>query len=181
MGWEVNATPRSLYPSTHCIRGWMGPSAGLNGCGKSHPTRIRSPDRPARIQSLYVLHYPGSRYHKIMKYFLLYLRWMFKRDCELPIKNNFNTLVLYYCLVRLNTRCDPNVFRQLLWNTDNFLYGHNLFLFFKIHSSLTNTFICKILRSCTCRLFSLPQVEISLKRAAFLNSGRNSVCSDKGA
>jgi hypothetical protein len=28
--------------------------------------------------------------------------------------------------------------------------------------------------------FSLPQVKISLKRAAFSNSRRNSVCSDKG-
>ena len=29
--------------------------------------------------------------------------------------------------------------------------------------------------------FLFPQVQISLKRAAFSNSGRNSVCSDKGA
>jgi hypothetical protein len=87
-----------------------------------------------------------------------------------------------------------------------FLYGHNLFLFFKIHSSSINTFLCMfhqllhalqecsflnvvklpcrctlILRSCTCRLLSLPQVKISLKRAAFSNSGINAVCSDKGA
>jgi hypothetical protein len=40
---------------------------------------------------------------------------------------------------------------------------------------------CKILRSCTCRLISLSQVKISVKRAAFSNSRRNSVCSDKGA
>jgi hypothetical protein len=38
-----------------------------------------------------------------------------------------------------------------------------------------------ILRSCTCRLLSLPQFKISLKRAEFSNSRRNSVCSDKGA
>ena len=36
-------------------------------------------------------------------------------------------------------------------------------------------------RSCTCRLLSLPQVKNFLKRAAFSNSGRNSVCCDKGA
>jgi hypothetical protein len=113
-GGRSTQPPGYLTPSTHCIRGWMGPSAGLNGCGKSHPTRIRSPDRPARSQSLYGLHYPGPRDHQIIKYFLLYLRWMFKRDCELPIKNNFNTVVLYYCLVLLNARCDPKVFRQLL-------------------------------------------------------------------
>ena len=39
--WVVNATPRPLYPrerpGTHCIGGWVGPRAGLNGCGKSRP------------------------------------------------------------------------------------------------------------------------------------------------
>jgi len=24
-------------PDTHCIGGWVGPSTGLNGCGKSRP------------------------------------------------------------------------------------------------------------------------------------------------
>ena len=37
--WVVNATPRPLYakenPATHCIGGWLGPTAGLNGWGKS--------------------------------------------------------------------------------------------------------------------------------------------------
>ena len=41
MGWVVNATPRLLYSrernSTHCIGGWVGPRAGLGGCGKSRP------------------------------------------------------------------------------------------------------------------------------------------------
>jgi hypothetical protein len=34
-----NVAPRPLYPrenpSTHCIGVWVGPRAGLNGCGKS--------------------------------------------------------------------------------------------------------------------------------------------------
>ena len=38
MGWVVNATPRPLHPwerpSTHCIGSWVGPTAGLDGCGK---------------------------------------------------------------------------------------------------------------------------------------------------
>ena len=42
-GWVVNATPRPLYPlkrpGTHCIGGWAGPKAGLDGCGKSRPHR----------------------------------------------------------------------------------------------------------------------------------------------
>jgi hypothetical protein len=36
-----------------------GPWAGLDGYGKSRLTGIRSPDRPARSESLYRLSYPG--------------------------------------------------------------------------------------------------------------------------
>ena len=53
-GWMVNATPRPLYPQerpgTHCIGGWVGLRAGLDGCGKSRPTtgiRSSSPQRVA--------------------------------------------------------------------------------------------------------------------------------------
>ena len=64
MGWVVNTTPRPLYPreglGTNCIGGWVGQSAGLDGCGKSRPPNdIRSPDRPARSEPLYRLSYPG--------------------------------------------------------------------------------------------------------------------------
>jgi hypothetical protein len=38
---KPTTTTRSLYPrerpGTHCIGGWMGPRAGLDGCGKSRP------------------------------------------------------------------------------------------------------------------------------------------------
>ena len=41
MGWVVNATPRPLYlrerPDTHCIGDWVGPRAGLDGCGIFRP------------------------------------------------------------------------------------------------------------------------------------------------
>jgi hypothetical protein len=51
--------PGRLYPrekpGTHCIGGWVGPGAGLDRCGKSCPTGIRSPDPPARSESLYRL------------------------------------------------------------------------------------------------------------------------------
>ena len=40
-GVSVNATPRPIYPrerpGIHCIGGWVGPRAGLDGCGKSRP------------------------------------------------------------------------------------------------------------------------------------------------
>jgi len=66
----VNATPRLLYPrerlGTHCTGGWVGPRAGLEGCGKSRPpphapTGIRSPDHTARSESLNLPSYPGPR------------------------------------------------------------------------------------------------------------------------
>ena len=42
-----------------------GLTADLDGCGKiSPPTGIRSPDRPARSDSLYRLSYPGSPSHQ---------------------------------------------------------------------------------------------------------------------
>jgi len=41
MGWEVYATSQPLYLrerfGTPCIGGWVGPRAGLDGCGKSRP------------------------------------------------------------------------------------------------------------------------------------------------
>jgi hypothetical protein len=56
-GWMVNATPRPLYrrerPGTHCIGNWVGPRAGRTGVENLAPTGIRSPDRPARSESLY--------------------------------------------------------------------------------------------------------------------------------
>jgi len=60
MRWVVNATPWPRYPregpGIHRIGGWVGPRAGLDGCGKScPPTGIRSSDRPACRESLYRL------------------------------------------------------------------------------------------------------------------------------
>jgi hypothetical protein len=45
---------------THCVGGWVGPRAGVDGCGKSRSRRdsIRCADRPARCQSLYWLRHP---------------------------------------------------------------------------------------------------------------------------
>ena len=61
-GWGVSATSRPLYPpeglGTHCTGGWVGPRAGLDGCGKSRPHWDLIPG-PGR--SLYRLHYPGRQ------------------------------------------------------------------------------------------------------------------------
>jgi hypothetical protein len=45
----------------------VGPGAGLDRCGKSCPTGIRSPDLPARSESLYRLSYPGSHLNYIIQ------------------------------------------------------------------------------------------------------------------
>jgi len=64
-GWMVNATSQPLYPrerpGTSYTGGCVGPSSGLHGSGKSRLYWIRSPDRPARSQSLYRLSYPAYR------------------------------------------------------------------------------------------------------------------------
>jgi hypothetical protein len=60
----VSTTPRPLYPqerpSTQYTGGWVGPRADLDMREKSCLTGIRSPDRPARSQSLYQLSYPAN-------------------------------------------------------------------------------------------------------------------------
>ena len=47
LGWVFIATPLSLYarerPGTHCIGGWVGPRAGLDGCGKSVSASVSHP------------------------------------------------------------------------------------------------------------------------------------------
>jgi hypothetical protein len=51
-------------PGSHCVRGWVGHRAGMEGCGKSPPPRstgTRSPDRPACSESLYRLSYAGPQ------------------------------------------------------------------------------------------------------------------------
>jgi hypothetical protein len=52
------ALPLGKKPNTHCIGGWVGPRTGLDGCGKSCPTGIQSPDRLAHSESLYQPSYP---------------------------------------------------------------------------------------------------------------------------
>jgi hypothetical protein len=34
------ALPPGKRPGTHCIGGWVGPRAGLDGCGKSRPHQV---------------------------------------------------------------------------------------------------------------------------------------------
>ena len=56
-GWLVNATPPPLYPrersGTHCIGGWVGLTAGLDGRGKSRPTPGFDPRTVQPVASRY--------------------------------------------------------------------------------------------------------------------------------
>jgi hypothetical protein len=66
MGWVVNATPLSLYPRERDPvpivqeAGWA-PGPVWTGAENLVPTGSRSPDRPARSESLYRLSNPGPR------------------------------------------------------------------------------------------------------------------------
>jgi hypothetical protein len=95
-------------PDSHCTGGWVGTRAGLERCGNLVPTGIRSLDRLASIQSLYLLSYPP---HCFRLYFLIYI----------PV-----LLVIYFLLPRKNvnyffTHGGENWARCLLSQTT--LYG----------------------------------------------------------
>ena len=53
--------PSGKRPGTHCTGGWVGPRAGLDGCGKSRPHRDLISVRPARSELLYRLNYPDPK------------------------------------------------------------------------------------------------------------------------
>ena len=89
MGGQRHA-PAALSPGrpgTHCIGGWVGPTAVLDGCGKSPPppTGIRSPDRPARGKSLYRRSYHGP-YVSHRARFLILTAVLAKFDVFLDVK-----------------------------------------------------------------------------------------------
>ena len=53
------ALPSGKRPRTHRTGDWVEPRAGLDGAENLAHTGIRSPDTPARSESLYCLSYPG--------------------------------------------------------------------------------------------------------------------------
>jgi len=64
MGWVVNAMPRPLYPLERdpvpiVWEAEWAPGTVWTGAENLPPSGIRSPDRPARSESLYRLNYPG--------------------------------------------------------------------------------------------------------------------------
>ena len=93
--------PAALYPrerpGTHCTGGWVGPRAVVDRCGKSHLNGIRSPDRPARSQSLHRLSCPTHKPNTLkiqVTIGLLSVQWdEFHQNC-LPI--TYSLLLKHY-------------------------------------------------------------------------------------
>jgi len=56
-GLVVNVMPRPLYAlersGINCIGRWVGPRAGLDGCGKSRPHQDYRPVQPVAIRYTY--------------------------------------------------------------------------------------------------------------------------------
>jgi len=59
MEWVVNVMSRPISPEKDPVSGWVSELV-WTGVENLAPTRFRSPDRPARSESLYRLSYPGS-------------------------------------------------------------------------------------------------------------------------
>ena len=72
-GWGVSVTPRPLFTPGKVLvpivqeAGWA-PGPVWTGAENLTPTRIRSPDRPARSQLLYRLCYPAHELHYVAVY-----------------------------------------------------------------------------------------------------------------
>jgi hypothetical protein len=86
-GWVVSTTPQPLYPrersGTHRTRGWVGPRAGLEVAKNIAPAGMRSPDCPARSQSIYRLSYSAHQFlvHLWQKFGKILLALLFPSIC----------------------------------------------------------------------------------------------------
>jgi hypothetical protein len=95
-----------MKPGAH----WMGPRAGLDECGKSRPTGIRSPDRPARSDSLYRQLYHGPHRHPLAVTKAKFIKWLTKYF--VTVNRAFDKAGLLQ-LVRGTTRNEAS----LMWTT----------------------------------------------------------------
>jgi hypothetical protein len=91
----------------------VGPRAGLDGCEKSRPAGIRSPDRPARSESLYRLRYFDTQ--DVMEYAYNL------GGCMYISQKMFCTL---YCLLALTQLQNAQTTSKFLKPSGNFTYHH---------------------------------------------------------
>ena len=89
MKWVVNATPRPVYPrerpGTYCTRGWVGPRAGLVGCGKSRPPSGFDPRTFQPLASRYTdyaIPAPQNGQYDTGMHVILKLRFFFKKKAQ---------------------------------------------------------------------------------------------------
>jgi hypothetical protein len=86
----------------------VGPRTGVDGYGKSRSTGIRSPDRPARSQSLYRLSYPGPQYWLLNDHFTVNITESPKYRGEGRRETRAGFFLKIYCeenTVRSESRC----------------------------------------------------------------------------
>jgi hypothetical protein len=132
--WVVSFTLRPLYsrgksPGTHRIGGWVDPRAGLDDMEmwKFLPPpglELRPLGRPARIQSLYRLRYPGTTLNrnKMENCFLITYKWFPQNKHP-------------------NTGCKPSVYKHDVMNSflDNICVGSDTLRNFRVKSI---SFLC---------------------------------------
>jgi len=85
----------------NCTGGWVDLRVGLDDCGKSRPTGIRSPDLPARSESLYRLSYPAQHCNIMLVFYNLLPdggpSWPNKRRSFVKLFCNNNALSWFNC------------------------------------------------------------------------------------
>jgi len=117
-------------PGTHCTLGWVGRRTGLDRCGKSRLTGIRSPDCPARRHSLYRLRYPAHSVLFIFTFFW-YIINCFRMIILRLLLFSFLGVVRVYGIYVINHHCHLLL---LCTCSDTF------FSFLRAHKSRNNLF-----------------------------------------
>ena len=130
---EVSTTPRPLYQleghCTPCTGGWVGPKAGLDGSGKSCPTGIRSPDLPARSESLYRLSYPGRQYWPVDCTYFVPKNCTYKNcsHCNICMRN-WSSLTMYGTIIARKGTTSNCLYIFVLceYSVHKYFKGHSL-------------------------------------------------------
>ena len=94
-GW-LTPRPGHFTPGTDRTEGWVGPRAGLAGCGKSRPHRDSIPDRPARSE-LNTKSSSKSPHHKYTHTVSLTI--------TLPLFSSFKHYTLFFTPFLYSTYC----------------------------------------------------------------------------
>ena len=94
------ALPQQKRPSNHCTGGWVGPRAGLDGCGKFHPPQPGFDPRTVQsVASRYRLRYLGPP--------ILNICFNFERPCILLTRCRYR-LYWYFSYDVQKSSCNFN-------------------------------------------------------------------------